>query len=177
MEQPTPVNHEYLYPDLLAVREYVEHLVSFCDQTYRKFTKLTEDDAAKNEPLKYEFREYNYKKSWPFEFRVHFWTNSMVSVDFDNESAFRAAVNNGQLNDISKLIIDLGLSFGRGKEGSVTEHKNEIKIEFAPNNTKYTRVSSFADPEIDEIEKQIISALEDFPSTKTIFTPEQKFNV
>jgi hypothetical protein len=42
-----------------------------------------------------------------------------------------------------------------------------------PYDIKFTRDSNYSDPEMDALEDQIIKILEDFPSTKTIFSPER----
>ena len=62
MNGSAPMNHEYLYPNILVVREYVENLVSFCDRAYRAFMKKVAEEEERNESLKYEHREYMYKK-------------------------------------------------------------------------------------------------------------------
>ena len=174
MNGSVPVNHEYLYPNILVVREYVENLVGFCDRVYRAFIKKVAEEEEKNEPLKYEHREYKYKKSYGMRMKVYIWTNSSVSLEYDNEGAFRAAANSGKLNDVSSLKIELDLDFGRGREGSIEDHKNEFRVEFRPYDIKLVRNSNYADPEMDELEEQIVKLMEDFPATKTIFTPEQK---
>ena len=167
-----PVNHEYLYPNILAVREYVENLVRFCDGAYRAFMNKVIEEEKKNEPLKYEHREYKYKKSYGTWMKIYISTNNSVSLEYDDDGAFRTAVNNGKLNNVSSLNIELNLDFGKGKEGSIEDHKNEFRIEFRPYNIKFVRNSNYTDPEMDELEKQIVKLMEDFPATKTIFTPE-----
>lgn len=174
MNESAPINHDYLYPNILVVREYVENLVGFCDGAYRTFLKKVAEEEEKNESLKNEYREYMYKKSYGMRMKVYIWTNNSVSLEYDNEGAFRAAANSGKLNDVSSLKIELHLDFGRGREGSIEDHKNEFIVDFKPYNIKFVRNSNFDDPEMSELEEQIVKLMEGFPATKTIFTPEQK---
>ena len=139
-------------------------------------TKNTEDhtkEEEKNEPLKYEHREYDYKKSYGMRFKIYIWTNNSGSLEYDSDDALRTAAANGRLNDVSSLKIEMDLDFGRGKEGAIEEHKNEFVISFRPYDIKFVRNSNYNDPEMDDLEKQIVNLMEDFPATKTIFTPGQ----
>lgn len=173
MSEMVPVNHEYLYPNVLVVREYVENLAGFCYKAYRALSKKVTEEEEKNEPLKYEHREYDYKKSYGMRFKIYIWTNNSGSLEYDSDDALRTAAANGRLNDVSSLKIEMDLDFGRGKEGAIEEHKNEFVISFRPYDIKFVRNSNYNDPEMDDLEKQIVNLMEDFPATKTIFTPGQ----
>ena len=167
-----PVHKEFFYPDILAVREYVENLVGFCDRALRTFLNKTEEDERKNQPLEYEKRNYEYKKSYGTGLSIHLYTNSGSSSTYNDENSFRSAVGGGRLNNVSFLNIILTLNFDRGAEGAVDNHKNEFSIMFKPYETKFVRDSNSSDPEMDQLEERIIKIMEEFPSTKTIFSPE-----
>ena len=168
----TPVNHEHYYPNILAVREYVENLVSFCDKACRVLQGKIDEDERKNESLERDRRKYDYKQVYGTGLRVFIMNKSGAHSTYDNESAFRAAATSGRLNDVTMLEIDLSLSFGRGIGDEIDEHHNKFSFSFKPYEIKFTRDSNFSNPEMDELEEQLIKLLEDFPATKTIFTPE-----
>ncbi|MBO4813215.1 hypothetical protein J5491_03670 [Candidatus Saccharibacteria bacterium] len=168
----SPVNHEHNYPDILVVREYVENLVSFLDKAYRVFLKKVEDDTSKNNALEPNQRNYSYKERYGSFFKVYIYTSAGGSSSYDSDSAFRSAVTDGRLNGVKDLSVSLEFCFGRGLEGAIEDHRDAFKISFQPYDIKFTRDSNFSDPEMDALEEQIVKLLEDFPSTKTIFSPE-----
>ena len=168
----SPINHEYFFPNILAVREYVENLVAFCDGARRTLQKNIDEDERKNESVELSQRKYDYKKLYDgaTNLRIFVYDNSGSSSNYDGESAFRAAASSGRLNDIAHLDIDLTLSFGRGIGNEIDAHKNVFSISFKPYDIKLVRDSNFSDPEMDALEEQLIKMMEDFPTAKTIFT-------
>lgn len=171
--QPSPINHEHLYPNLLPVREYVENLVSFCERAYRTLEKKVSEDEQRNASIEYSQQEFIYKKSFGAGFKVHLYTNANASLDYETADSLLAAAREGRLNDVSRLSIRLDLDYMRGKNSAFEEHNNEFEIAFIPFNTKFTRSSNYVDPDMDSLEDEIVRILEDFPFMKTIFTPEK----
>ena len=170
--QPSPVNHEHLYPNLLPVREYVENLASFCERAYKVLEKKADEDEQKNASIEYSQQEYVYKKSFGAGFKVHLYTNANVSLDYETADSLLAASRDGRLNDVSMLVIRLDLDFSRGKNNAFEDHNNEFEISFRPFDVKFLRNSNYVDPDMDKLEDEIVKILEDFPFMKTIFTPE-----
>lgn len=57
------INNEYDYSNSVPTVEFITYIVQYCDQIYNHFLNLIEQDEKKNERLKYEFQNYNYKKA------------------------------------------------------------------------------------------------------------------
>lgn len=158
------------YTSLLAVREYVVDLAKSCFATYDTLQKRMDEEAEKNEPLKYEFRTYRYHK--------HFATGCSVSVSGDNYRSnsyesfedFQNTINNGHAQGVASLTIELNLSYRSGKEGELVDHEHEFKIKFEPAETTLSYEANMEEPEMRAIHAQLQKKLDDFPSTFTIFS-------
>lgn len=52
----------YLDPNIVVGIENLEYIVQYCDNVYSHFKTLLDEDEKKNERLKYEFKNFDYKK-------------------------------------------------------------------------------------------------------------------
>ena len=143
--------------------------MQYCDQKNQELTKLVNEDEEKNKPFKPEYKDYMYKKSFGQEFEIYIRSNSYNSITCNDYESFLAAVENGNLNQVTQLNIELYMNFSRGKSEKYEDHENSFKIIFKPYEITFARKSNYNDPSMDKIEKEINSILEQFPVANSIF--------
>ncbi len=168
------INNEYDYSNIVPVAEYIGVLIQYCENAYNSFLELIKKDEEKNEKLKYEYKEYEYKKSFSSCFRVNIIDKNFSRIEFNSYKMYMDAVNANQLNNLDSLKIVLDVSFRRGKEGNTKEHINTHEIIFKPYNIKYKRKSNYIDKASSNIEKDLNNLLKKFPFVDTIFCNKNK---
>lgn len=62
-EVETTINNEFDYSNIVVGIENLAYIVQYCDNVYSHFKSLLDEDEKKNERLKYEFKNFDYKKS------------------------------------------------------------------------------------------------------------------
>ena len=172
MEEPrlAATREKREYNALLAVREYVDDIVKTCFATYDSIKKLCDQDEAANEGVKYEYREYKYHKSYSAGCDISITSKEYKTERFDTFEAYQAASNGGLLKNLSKLKIDLNLSYQTGKEGSLSDHNHEFELVFEPELTTISYSANYEEPHMKSVYEQLQQKLDAFPATYTIFT-------
>jgi len=163
------VNNVYDYSNVLPTIQPISYLVNFCSQMNEYLTKLTIEDEEKNKPFKSEFKEYMYKSSYGQKFEVSILKENYNYIYCKNYEEFMSAVNNGNLNKVKSLEIELCMDFYRGKGEKPKEHENSFIIRFEPYKITFTRKSNFNDPQMDKVESQINSIMKSFKVGNCIF--------
>ena len=69
-EVETVINNEYDYSNIVASGENIAYIVQYCENLYKQFLALVEQDERKNEALKYEYKNYEYGKHFKCEFTI-----------------------------------------------------------------------------------------------------------
>lgn len=169
LEEETIINNEYDYSNIVPMVENVTYIVQYCDQIYSDFLKLIEEDENKNERLKYEFKNYNYKKSYGEGFEVKIRQKNYNNISCKNYNSFIESINNGQILNVDSLEIDLRLDYKRGKNESLNNHENLFKITFKPYEIKFIRKSNHREVDMEQIENNLNEMLKKFPVANTIF--------
>jgi len=160
------------YLDLLAVREYVDDLVRYCEDQAKILLSKIEEDEKKNEQLQYSYQEYNYYKMYSTGFKLYAYDENVHSVEYKSSAAFKDALNNKELSSLRHIDIELNLSFRSGKNGEMVDHVHNITIRLEPNASYLKCEYSEADDIYHGIRKAISDKLENFPAVKTIFSKE-----
>ncbi len=170
-EKVTQINHEYDYSNSVPEISSISYLVQYCDTLFQHLLSLIQEDEAKNERLNYNYKEYMFKKSLETGFDVSIKEKGSYTGGFscDDYKDFVNAVQNGLLNNIDRLVINLSMSYRRGKEGSLQQHDNFFTITFKPYEITFTRKSNFSDSNMDEIENNINEVLKKFKVQNSIF--------
>lgn len=168
-EKTLIINNEYDYSNIVPVVEGVIYLVEYCDSVFRQIASLIEEDEARNEKIKYEYRKYNYKKNFSNYFEINIYSKNFSSIVCKDSSSFKSAVENGNLNNIGSLTIKLNLGYKRGIQGNFIEHENSFVISFKPYDIKFIRKSNHKEFDMDKIEKDIINILNRFNVVNNIF--------
>lgn len=169
----TVINNDFDYSNVVPTVEAISHLVQYCDQMNRQLTELIEADEEKNKKIKYEYKDYMYKKSYSQEFKVNIKEMSYNSIICKNYESFVSAFKNGYLNQVRSLVIKLCMNFERGKAGNYEEHENSFTITFNPYEITFSRKSNHNDPSMDRIEELINKILGEFPVANSIFCTKQ----
>lgn len=168
-DTPNIINNEYDYSNIIATIEGVTYLVQYCDNIYKQFINLTEEDQKKNKPLKYEFQNYTYKKNYSTTFNIYIREKSYNNITCNDFESFKTAINNGDLTNIQSMEIKLNLDFRRGKNDSLAEHENSFTIVFKPYEIIFARKSNYNEVNMNQIENAIDEIMKKFPAVNSIF--------
>lgn len=169
LEEETVISNEYDYSNIVPTIENITYVIQYCDQIYSHFLKLIEEDENKNERLKYEFKNYNYKKSYGEGFEVKIRQKNYNTISCKNYNSFIEAVNNGQILNVDGLEIDLRLDYKRGKNDNLNNHENSFNITFKPYEIKFVRKANYKETDMEQIENNLNDMLQKFPVANTIF--------
>ena len=167
--KPAAIRKTKEFTNLLAVREYVEDLAKNCFALYDSFKKAMNEDEARNEPLKYDLRNYNYHTNYSDVCEIHVRVNGS-STDYKDFATFLSALNGGLVQGVSDMRILLNMSYRSGPNNSLVEHNHKFTISFSPEKTSFLYEANYDDPTMNGLCDQILAKLEDFPATTTIFS-------
>lgn len=171
--EETIINNEYDYSNIIPTIENITRIIKYCDQLYNSFLKLIEDDEQKNQKLKYEFQNYNYKKTYSEGLEINIRQKSYNSITCKNYSSFIEAINSDQLINLDSLEIELNLDYKRGNNDKLSHHQNLFKITFKPYEIKFVRKSNYKESEMNQVENNLNEILKSFPVANTIFCTKQ----
>ena len=163
------INNTYDYSNIIPTVECIRYLVQYCDNVYKKFVNLMEEDTKKNEQFKEEFKNYNYKKSYGDLFEIYIREKSYNTTTCKDFATFESAVSNGHLKNVSSLEIRLELDYKRGKCYELKEHENEFIVKFKPYEITFVRKSNHNEESMNQIENIIKDILSKFPISNSIF--------
>ncbi len=164
------INNEYDYSNIIPDVQSISYLVQYCDSLMQYLMRMIAEDEERNERLKYEYREYQYKKTFDTGFTITISENNVIShLECNSYESFLELVNTGHLSNVKKLTIKLNLSYKTGKEGNLKKHENLFLISFAPYEITFSRKSNFYNSNMNEIEKNINEILKKFGIQNTIF--------
>lgn len=169
LEEETVISNEYDYSNILPTVENITYIIQYCDQIYNHFLKLIDEDENKNEKLKYEFKNYNYKKSYSEGFEVKIRQKNYNIISCKTYSSFVEAVNSGQLLNVDSLEINLNLDYKRGKNDNLNNHENSFDITFKPYEIRFIRKANYKEMDMEQIENNLNEMLKKFPVVNTIF--------
>ena len=174
MDERSIIKNEYDYSNVLPEVEKISRLVKYCDDVLKQFMSLVNEDEEKNEKIKYEFKNYNYKKTYGQSMNVKILTtgNQLYRgqyLECNDYESFNTAINNNLLKNISSLEISLELNYQRGSISNLVSHENKFKIVFRPYDITFTRISNFNEQSMMQIENGINKFLSDFTIANSIF--------
>ncbi len=168
-DEETVINNEYDYSNIIPIIENITYIIQYCDQIYHHFLKLVEEDESKNERLKYEFQNYQYKKSYGIDFQVKIEQKNYKYIICKSYHSFIEAVKDGKVFNVSRLDISLNLDYRRGRNGQFIEHQNLYDITFKPYKISFVRKANHKEADMEQIENNLNEMLKKFPVANTIF--------
>jgi hypothetical protein len=168
-EKEVTISREFDYSNSIPENKPILLLVQYCDSCYNQLMKMCEEEAKRNERIKYEYQAYQYKKSYGLDYLISITGKNYLRIDCKNYESFAETVNSGNLDNIKSMTVSLELSFDRGKSGNLKRHENEFKISFEPYKIIFTRKSNYPDTEMDQIENVINEILKKMKVQNTIF--------
>ena len=165
------INKEYDYSNIVPELGDVSYLINCCDQYYKNFIKLCDEDEEKNKKLKNDYKNYRYKKIYETDFEISIKQNNdfFATLTCKNYDSFYYTIIEQGLKSIDSLVITLNLSYRRGKEFKSDTHNNLFIISFKPYDIKFKRKSNYTDSLMDNIERAINDILSKFITQDTIF--------
>lgn len=166
---PATIKNNHDHTNLLAVREYVDDLVKYCFGIYASFQKTQAEEEQRNERLKLEYREYQFRKSYSEHCQVVIYAGGQ-RTEFTDYANFQSALLGGMILGVDYLQISLNLSHYVGKYDSRDEHQHEYTIRFEPAKSYFLYAANMDDQNMNIIETQIEERLNSFPASITIFS-------
>ena len=163
------INNEYDYSTIIPGVEYITYLIEYLDSVFKDFIRLVEEDEKRNEQLKYEFKNYNYKKCYGQNLDIYINQKGYNNITCKDIETFKSAIKDGNLKSVNSLEIKLVLNYKKGKNSNFVEYENSFIIKFKPYETKFARKSNHNEINMNQIENNINNILNKFPKVNTIF--------
>lgn len=158
------------YLDLLAVKEYVDDLIKYCEQQANDLRRKIERDTQKNEQLRYDYQEFEYQEYYNTGLNIRIYDNNINTADYDDFASYQNASTNQIFNDLRNLTISLHLNYRSGKSSAMIDHIHNFVIRFEPNASYFEYELSDTDEEYRDVLDTITKKLEAFPAVRTIFS-------
>lgn len=168
-EVETVINNEYDYSTIIPSGEAIGYIVQYCENLYTQFTTLVNNDERKNETLKYEYKNYEYGKHFKSEFTVTIKKSGLNNIICKSYSSYLDVLNSGNINNVNGLDIIMDLSYKRGDNTHIIEHRNDFKVIFRPYDIRFIRKSNHNENNMNQIENSINAILKQFPTANSIF--------
>lgn len=163
------INNEYDYSTVISTIDAVAYLVQYCDNIYKNFIALTDEDEKRNEQFKQEFKNYTFKKVYSDRFAVYIRNKHYNFITYKDFVSFQSAINTGNLTNVDSLEIQLKMNFERGNGNKLVEYENSFSVVFKPYDIKFTRMSNHNELKMNQIENGIRDILNKFQTVNTIF--------
>lgn len=172
MKPEREISNKYDYSNIIVNAENVGLLIQGCEALYNQLMNLINEDEKRNEMLKYELRNYNYKKNYNTGFNVNAIDKERGyrgMLEFDSYEKYNKAVQDKLIIGIEKLTITLNLSYKAGHNDSLVEYSNEFIMIFEPYNIRFERKSNHDEEYMNQVEEYINKMFNIFPVQNTIF--------
>ena len=164
------IENKYDYSNAIIDIDRLLYLVKYLDNVYKHFKKMIDDDEEKNVQFKNEYKEYMFKKVYSDKFDIYVkYDAASLNTTYNDYEHFASAATNGNIKMLEGIDIKLYLNFKRGKGDNLFEHNNLFRIDIKPYKIIFSRVSDYKDEVMDQIENNIITIMNQFPTVNTIF--------
>lgn len=168
-DESLPIHHEYDYSNIVPRIEAITYLVQYCENIYKQFLTLIEEDKKRNESLKFEFRNYHYKRSYREKFEVYIREKNYNYISCKDFTMFQNVIDQGNLNNVNSLEIRLCLDYKKGREGNLVSFENSFIVSFKPYRITFDRKANHNEEQMTKIEENIKNILDQFSVVNTIF--------
>lgn len=172
-EENKIILNEYDYSNAIVNKEYISYVIKYLDDVFRNFINLIKLDEEKNDKLKLEYRNYQYKKKFSEVFEISIKTKNYNIIRCNSFSEFEQLVKLGNLDNINELDIRLCLDYKSGLYNSLVDYNNLFDIKIKPYDIKFIRKSNHKEESINQIENNIDEMLKKFPTINTIFCTKE----
>lgn len=170
-ERETEICNEFDYSNAIVEIQSISYLIQYCDTLFKQYMNMVNLDEQRNEKLKYEFRNYEYRKSYnaKFEISIRGKDYNYSNLNCKSYYSFIEAVNNGHLKNVGSVIITLDLSYRRGQEINLMDYENNFKFTFKPYEIKFVRKSNHNEESTNQLENNFNQILKQFKVANSIF--------
>jgi len=162
------INNEFDYSNIIPEAESILYLVKYFENTWNQFLNICEEDEKRNQPLKYEFQNYNYKKGYS-RFEIYIREKSYNNITCKSFNSLMDIVKSGQLKNVKSLEIIMELNYRRGKQYELVEHENTFRVIFKPYEILFTRHSNHNESGMNMIENDINEIMKKCKTANSIF--------
>lgn len=98
---------------------------------------ISRKDEEKNCQFREEYRNYEYRKDFNSGFYVFIREKNSQNISCDDKEDFIAAIEDGNLKQVSSISIRLELHFSKGNSYRLESHKNVFLIAFEPYSIRF----------------------------------------
>ena len=172
-EKEIVIDNSFDYSNVIATIDNVSILVKYCDQIANQFLNIIKADEERNERIKYEFKNFKYRKTYSETLEISISEKSFNRVSYKTYELFKKAISENKIKNLRELKITLNLDFFRGTYDNQNRHDNSFEISFEPYKITFIRKSNYKDDEMDDIENGINEVLKSFPTINTIFCTKE----
>ena len=165
----TVINKEYDYSNAIIDENCITYIANYCESVYNQFNLLIKEDEKRNEKVKYEYQNYNYKDTYQKKYEIRIREGNYNTTYCKSYNSLFEYIQTKKLNAIESIEIELDLSYKRGKNQSYKEHNNLFKMTFKPYNIKFTRKSNHNEQIMNQVEANLNQLLSSIPTVNTIF--------
>jgi hypothetical protein len=162
------INNSYDYSNALVDEQSLLMLCECVDDAYKNMYRIFENDEKKNERLKWEYKNYEYKKGYNnLEYVMRYKDSN--SFNCESYEALISHAKEGRLRNLTYFAIKMDLNYSRGNSNLLTHINNSFVIAFGPYDILFTRRANYNEVYMNQIEEGINSILKQFKKYNTIF--------
>lgn len=163
------INKEYDYSNAIVDESCITYIANYCESIYNQFNLLIEEDEKRNEKIKYEYKNYNYKNTYQTKYEIKIKEGRYNTAYCKSYNSLIEYIQAKPLNSVEDIEIELNLSYKRGKNQSYRDYDNVFKIIFKPYDIKLTRKSNHNEQMMNQVEESLNQLLSSLPTVNTIF--------
>ncbi len=112
------------YLNLLAVKEYVDDLIKYCEEQAKSLQQKIEQDEQKNEQLRYDYQDYLYHSMFSTGLTIRAYDDHLRSLEYKDFASYQAAQST--LSSLRFLNIELNLDYRSGKNAEMIDHTHHF---------------------------------------------------
>lgn len=159
------------YLDLLAVREYVDDLIRYCEQQARILQQKIKQDEEQNKRFNYDHQNHSYYEYYNTGLDISTYDGHIGFSNFEDFASYQNALGSS-ITELRHVTVKLHLNYRSGKNDALVEHIHNFKIHFEPSASYIESEFGDTDEEYRDVYDTLIKKLEAFPAVRTIFSSE-----
>jgi hypothetical protein len=163
------INNKYDYSNAIVGNEQFMYIVNYFENIMKNFSDILDKEEEKNSTLKYDYKHYDYKRTFSTGFKINLRNDKVGYKDYSDINVFKEDFNNKLLTNLENVSLVLDLTFQRGIGTNLPYYTNKFKVEFRPYEIVFSRESDHNVMIMNQIENNIKSMLDQLPVVNTIF--------
>lgn len=166
------INNEFDYSNAIINKESLLYIAKNIDSIFQKMKSIYEEDRIKNEQLKTEYKNHDFKDRHS-KLQYSLKLKDIYCSEIESYEALEIAVKDGKFDNIEYFNIILELDYSRGKGDNLTKLENTFKLVFKPYEITFTRKSNYNDLLMQQVEESINNSLKQLNTLNTVFCTKE----